>query len=306
MHPATLIDLFLINREAAGIAPSSLTWYRQQLSDYLRWLDTHPGLTPWSVHTLTAYLAEQRKRYAPRTVLARYTALNALLNYAETHEILPRNPMTKKIKAPTVPKKPAPAITIEELHQLCDSIVPAAWVDYRDLALIHLVFFSGLRASEALALTLEDFDFAAQLVMIRSGKGNKSDYAPLSPDYRTIFQAYLTNRPSAPATQLWCRAGYNETTAGALQYPGLLKMIKRRCLAAGLPPYTPHALRHGLAMWGINNGMRMESVSKALRHASQRTTEMHYAYLKTAAMLTDYNTLLAKQQAEDNERRQVR
>ena len=75
MHPATLIDLFLINREAAGIAPSSLTWYRQQLSDYLCWLDTHPGLTPSSVHTLTADLAEQRHHHCPRPVTPRSTPL---------------------------------------------------------------------------------------------------------------------------------------------------------------------------------------------------------------------------------------
>jgi integrase/recombinase XerD len=159
---------------------------------------------------------------------------------------------------------------------------------HRELALLHLLFDSGLRSREVCGLKLTDFDRVHQHFTV-TGKGNKKRTLPYSPELRQTLAAYFKSEASQPCVYLFENRQNDGTpiTVRGVQYI-VKEVLKRSKLKKEV---HPHTFRHSFAVHHINNGGNLLRLQQLMGHEDIETT-LHY--LKFCSIpLTDSSTPLS-------------
>lgn len=197
--------------------------------------------------------------------------------------LIDRDPTRKVIiKGKTPSLKKTKYLNQYELHALINSLELKDQINWDYFIL--LVAKTGLRFSEALALTPNDFDFTKQILSVnktwdyKTNNGfqetkNKSSVRKIQIDWQLVvqFSALLQNMP--PAELIFIKDGervFNSTING---------ILARRCIAAGIPTITIHGLRHTHASVLLFAGVSIASVARRLGHASISTTQKTYLHI---------------------------
>lgn len=228
---------------------------------------------------INAYAAHHERQ----TTMDFHHQIKASILDAVDDGYIEREPTRKVIikGKPAAPKKPK-YLNQYELHKLLGALElgnSASW-DY----LILLVAKTGLRFSEALALTPADFDFRRQFVSINKtwdykGDGgylptkNKSSVRKVQLDWQTLMQFAAITKDMPQDDPIFAskdKAVYN-STANAI--------LERRCKTAGVPVIAIHGLRHTHASLLLFAGVSIASVARRLGHASMTTTQRTYLHV---------------------------
>lgn len=197
--------------------------------------------------------------------------------------LIDRDPTRKVIIKGKAPRKKKPKFLNQfQLHSLLANLdlsfeKGASW-DW----LILLVAKTGIRFSEALALTPSDFDFSRQILSInktwdyKNGSGflptkNKSSIRKIELDWRTVAQ-FSEITKNLPKEEPIFADGivYNST---------INSILKRRCQKADIPVISIHGLRHTHASLLLYEGVSIASVARRLGHASITTTQKTYLHI---------------------------
>ena len=157
------------------------------------------------------------------------------------------------------------------------------WAGTRDLAVLLLLYGSGLRIAEALSLTARVLPLGATLRVV--GKRNKPRVVPLLPAVREAIHAYVRECP-------WPIAGDSPLFVGVRGGPLNADLIRRAVQGArrrlNLPDsLTPHALRHSFATHLLARGADLRSLQELLGHASLSSTQI-YTGVDAAHLLDVY------------------
>lgn len=147
--------------------------------------------------------------------------------------------------------------------------------DIRDCALLMLLVVYGLRAGEAVALRLEDFDWEREILTVPSSKRQKPRTYPLCRPVGDAVVRYLREvRPRSDRREVFLtlRAPFRP-----LPRSGLGRVVSRRLHALGvtLPHYGPHALRHACATHLLAQGLSLKEIGDHLGHQSPETTRIY-------------------------------
>lgn len=195
--------------------------------------------------------------------------------------IIARDPTRKVvIKGMQPRRKKIKYLNQFELHTLLDSLNLTSEINYDWL--IMLIAKTGMRFSEALALTPKDFDFNRQVLNIsktwdyKNGGGftetkNKSSVRKIQMDWQTIiqFSALLKGLPENEPVFVKQKV-YNSTVNS---------ILARHCRNVGIPEITVHGLRHTHASLLLFAGVSIASVAQRLGHASMTTTQKTYLHI---------------------------
>lgn len=195
--------------------------------------------------------------------------------------LIERDPTRKAIiKGKTPAPKKTKYLNQFELHTLLSNLNLGKNISWDWLIL--LVAKTGIRFSEALALTPADFDFARQQLIInktwdyKSGGGfmptkNRSSYRKVQIDWQTVIQFSELVKGLSKDKPIFVQGDvYNSTVNGVLA---------RHCAAAGVPVITLHGLRHTHASLLLFAGVSIASVARRLGHASMTTTQKTYLHI---------------------------
>lgn len=293
------LERFCVAKTAAGRSSRTVRWYRDQVAHYLDWVERRSA-DPWSPETVEDFLAAERaKGLKPATVSARYRALSAWCGWLVGRKYLAESP-TALVERPRIQREPVAYVKLAEFDRLYTAVAGEAWGDYRDRALLLLLFWSGLRVGEVVALRVGDVDAAARLVTVRTAKSGEGRIVPCAPQLGPAVLGYLMRRPPLPASldpaTLFVSNDGGGQVRGALTHHGVRIMLRRRCAAAGVRWLNPHAFRHGFAMEFLNAGMDMSAVSKALGHSSEQITAAVYAHWLTEGLRAEYDQVRVKLQ----------
>ncbi|MBS4074058.1 tyrosine recombinase XerC [Ameyamaea chiangmaiensis] len=176
---------------------------------------------------------------------------------------------TPRLK-PTVPR-PLPVARAMEAPDGIAALAHGPMEQRRDYALFVLLYGTGLRISEALALNVGDVERLPASLRVR-GKGGKERVVPLVPAVNEALRAWRVAHPD-PASDAPLFVG---TRGGRLQ-PAIAQRAMRTWRAmAGLPDHaTPHALRHSFATHLMEAGADLRSIQELLGHASLSTTQRY-------------------------------
>ncbi len=270
-----------------GVSDHTLAAYTGDVADFLSFINTHTG-TAVSLKTLEGlhvrdfrgWLAARMARELSASSSARaLSSIKNLFRYLQKHHGISGTELMH-LRAPKL-KKPVPkALTKDHsLHATTTigELQNEGWVGARDIALLTLIYGTGLRISEALSVTLASVRNSQGLRI--TGKGNKQRIVPLLPVVVDAIENYVRACPHTitPNGTLFfgMRGGPLDPAVFQLQLRKLRGLL-------GLPETaTPHAFRHSFATHLLEGGADLRSLQELLGHASLSTTQRYTAVDKT-------------------------
>ena len=258
-----------------GLADNSLHAYRRDLED----LDRH--LASLGKNFLTAgtddfrrYLQDQsRKGKATRTVSRRLAAIRTLLRFlcAQGHD---RTHALQQLERPKPERALPKVLNRTQVNQLIAAPNPKSILFARDVAILELLYASGLRASELCQLKLRDLNLTVRCVRVL-GKGSKERVVPLGRAAAEAIERYLNEcRPRLQKKP--CETVFLSRTGRPLERIALWMLVEKYGRSSGLlKNISPHTLRHCFASHLLGGGADLRVVQELLGHSDINTTQVY-------------------------------
>lgn len=274
------LDVYL-----AQLAPNSRRAVRGDLTRIAALLAppaADPEHIPW--HRLRyEHVAAIRQRlaegYAPSSANRMLSSLRGVLRESWKLGLLPAEAYQRAIHVKPVRGSRLPAgraLSAGEIRTLfrgcAEDRRPAG---ARDAALLAVLYGAGVRRAEAVHLDLSDFDAEAGSVRVRSGKGNKQriTYVQGLGALAVSVWIELRGRDPGPLFLPIHRSGRIGTRR--MREQSIYDILRRRAVATGIPPFSPHDLRRTFAGDLLDAGADISTVQQLLGHASVTTTQRY-------------------------------
>lgn len=258
-------------------SPNTLKAYRADLKGLFAHLAEQGftgGPAELTADHVRGYLAEIHARTVARTRARKLSALRSFLDYLHREGLVPRN-IGDEVLSPKLPTSAPRAIQVDDVFQLLEGAAPPTAELRRDLAMLELLYGSGLRAAELVSLDLLQVDLRARSVRV-IGKGNKERTVPFGAKAEAALKAWLEVRPELAGAGE--RAMFVSRTGARLSDRGLRRRLHRRVLEVALGRrVTPHMLRHSFATHLLDGGADLRAIQELLGHASLSTTQRYTA-----------------------------
>ena len=219
-----------------------------------------------------------------KTVSRNITSINNLFVFLLKDKKISRNPC-EFIDRPKLDKKLPDTLSVDEVSNLLDIPLKSNF-DYRNKAMLEILYGCGLRISEVINLTTRDVDFENAVIRC-FGKGSKERIVPLN-DYAIYYiKSYLEVRPflrkSKNTDYLFLNNHGNKMTRqGFLK--NLQKILKEKGITKNV---TPHMLRHSFATHCLSGGADLRSIQMLLGHSDINTTKI-YTHISREQIKNDY------------------
>jgi integrase/recombinase XerD len=294
-----------------GLSQHTLSAYRRDLASFGAWLaDQSPvhsdGADRAAGHDAVADVSRLARAdvagfvehlatrpegpLAPRSIARMLSAVRSFTAFAASEGWLPLDPGTS-VRPPKAPMRLPKAIPVAEMERLLAAADGDDPVRLRDRALLELLYATGARISEAVALSVDDVTTladAGDLAVVRvTGKGNKQRIVPLGSFARAAIDAYLVRaRPVFAARGQSTPALFLGARGARLSRQSAWLVIQDAAARADLSEHvSPHTFRHSFATHLLEGGADVRVVQELLGHASVATTQIYT--LVTADMLRD-------------------
>jgi integrase/recombinase XerC len=264
-------------------SPLTVAAYGRYLFFFLSFLTGHLGSEPdlsalaaLRAADFRAWLAKEADEGAGNATRSYHlSAVRSFFRWLARHRQI-NNAQVAVVTAPRA-KRPLPkALAVaqaravaHDIGEVSDDVAQQA----RDTALFCLLYGSGLRIAEALALNVADAPVeGSEAILLVTGKGKKQRIVPVLPAVHTAMAAWLRVHPRrVPDSPLFLGARGERLNAGVAQRT--LRNFRR---LHGLPEHaTPHALRHSFATHLLAGGADLRSIQDLLGHASLSTTQRY-------------------------------
>ena len=219
-----------------------------------------------------------------KTVSRNITSINNLFVFLLKDKKISRNPC-EFIDRPKLDKKLPDTLSVDEVSNLLDIPLKTNF-DYRNKAMLEILYGCGLRISEVINLTTRDVDFENAVIRC-FGKGSKERIVPLN-DYAIYYiKSYLEVRhfliKSKNTDYLFLNNHGNKMTRqGFLK--NLQKILKEKGITKNV---TPHMLRHSFATHCLSGGADLRSIQMLLGHSDINTTKI-YTHISREQIKNDY------------------
>jgi site-specific recombinase XerD len=293
------VNAFLDAKHLLQHSPRSLRAYAFGLLHFARWAqaaaDAQPPrqlveLNDASLRDYLRFQLQQQPCPAPQTINYRLDLLRVLYRFHFACEIpgearfqhyyTTRSPLgygrpgraaTRglRLREPRTVMLPLPSAAVAQFWE--------SFHTFRDLALVGLMLYSGLRSGEVLALQLADVRLAEGQMLVR-GKGNKQRLLPLPQDLGEVLQKYLwLERPLTASPALFvCLKG--RSRGAPLTLAGLRSLFRYHRRTSQIPQANPHRFRHTFGADMVRAGISLPALQQLMGHSQIRTT-MRYVQL---------------------------
>lgn len=235
------------------------------------------------------FLGELSQRELSRNTISRkISSLRAFYQFLLKNQAVTENPFSYihlKKKTLRLPR----FFYEKEMDALFQAVKGEKPLDFRNEALLEVLYGTGIRLSECKNIQLKDIDFDLSVVLIH-GKGNKERYVPFGHYAAVALQEYLRKGRSLLMTKYHKEHDYlfvnqygDQLSASGIEYI-LNQIIKKSSLTADI---HPHMLRHTFATHLLNNGADLRTVQELLGHASLSSTQI-YAHVTKEHLQKNY------------------
>jgi integrase/recombinase XerC len=235
-----------------------------------------PRYSDWTIPVIRGYLHELFERgLAASTIERKRAALSEFSKHLLRRGVIKRNPLAS-IRGPKV-RKPLPKVLEEpELIRVLEYPTGTSFPEVRDRTLLEILYGSGMRISELLALNYHSFDQRRGSVRV-TGKGQKTRIVPLSKSALLALEEYFLARkklieehPEYKANGFWL-----SNRGRPLSRFRAYQIVKKYLGRFGGVMASPHLLRHCYATHLLDHGADLRAVQELLGHKSVSTTEKY-------------------------------
>lgn len=247
--------------------------YQRDL-DNLAVFATSRGIQDWSSITpkiLRYWVAQcHQKNLSGKSMQRMLSAVRTFYRYGLREGIYQQNP-ANSISAPKTPRKLPKAPDVDQTQQILDQ-TPGDELEVRDLAMLELIYSSGLRLAELLSVKLTDMDFRGGMITV-TGKGKKTRMLPLGEKARVAIEKWLTLREAC------VKPGDMTLFIGQSGKPLSPRTVQLRFKRWGQLHATqhlhPHMFRHSFASHLLESSGDLRAVQELLGHSDIATTQIY-------------------------------
>ena len=213
----------------------------------------------------------------PRSIQRHLSSAKGFFKFLKKNSIIESSPF-ELVNAPKTPQHLPDVLSPEDVEQLL-SLKPMDVLEIRDLAIVELMYSSGLRVSETANIDLNDFEEEMSFLRIL-GKGSKTRIVPLGRYAINAIQNWIKEREKYSEKS---KALFINLKGSRLSVRSIQLRLKRLALKQGLPPVHPHMLRHSFATHMLESSGDLRTIQELLGHSSLSTTQIYtkldYQYL---------------------------
>ena len=261
-----------VEKRASG---HTLENYQRDLKSFSHFLGAH---NPVGWHDIDSHLIRQfiatehrQKDLSGQSLQRRLSALRGLFNYLVREQKLDYNPAAG-IKAPKSSKKLPLPVDVDQMLLLL-GMKPDNWYAIRDLAIIELLYSSGLRLAELVSLDLGALDLADKSLRV-TGKGNKTRLLPVGSEACKALKTWIKNR--GLYTEKEQQAVFVSQQGKRLHPRTVQKRLELWGVRQGLEQHLhPHKIRHSFASHLLESSGDLRAVQELLGHADISTTQIY-------------------------------
>ena len=219
------------------------------------------------------YIDHLNKNLEPRSISRNISTLKSLYKYLKLNKIVDQNPMDT-INNPKTKKTLPKVLSEEEVNKLLDIDLNNDF-DYRNKAMLELMYSSGLRVSELINLKVNDIDLNNESVRIY-GKGSKERIIPLNEYTVEALNQYITNH----RRELFKHGENNylflNNHGNPMTRQGFFKILKKIAQEKNIKTeFSPHTLRHSFATHLLKYGADLRSIQELLGHSDISSTQIY-------------------------------
>ena len=255
-----------------GLSKNTTSSYQRDLNKLSKFLQTADindfyGL---SEEICSAWVADLfQYNVSARSIQRHISSAKGFFNYLKKIGLVTNSPFDL-INSPKSPNRLPSVLSPEEVSQLLN-FKPKNAQEKRDLAIIELIYSSGLRVSEAVNANLNDFEDNKNFLRVL-GKGSKTRLVPVGRYAQNAINDWAVEREklSTNDNALFVNLRGNRISTRSVQ-----ERIKNIAITQGLPPVNPHMLRHSFATHLLESSGDLRSIQELLGHSSLSTTQIY-------------------------------
>lgn len=280
------LDLFKNHMLARNLRPQTIDGYFAILRRFRQNLDRRgalpsPGevsldlLREYQVGLFTGATTVTGEPAGADAVGTITTVLSVFFRFLAAEELIARDPTLRLEQPKTPPRPPGGVLSVKEVRRLLGAADTSTPQGLRDRAVVEVLYATGLRRGELLALDLADLDHGEREVIVRDGKGGKGRILPITRAAYIALQDYLTRgrpafiKPGAVGGTFVFLARTGLPMGGK----ALEKTLRRLAHAAGIKKHlTPHCMRRTFATALLQAGASLRHIQVLLGHTSLETT----------------------------------
>ena len=255
-----------------GLSKNTTNSYQRDLNKFSKFLKAS-GVSDFDSLTeemCSAWIADLfQNNVSARSIQRHISSAKGFFNYLKKSGLVTNSPF-ELINSPKSPSHLPNVLSPEEVSQLLN-FKPKNAQEKRDLAIIELIYSSGLRVSETVNANLGDFEDGKDFLRVL-GKGSKTRLVPVGRYAKNAIEDWMIERDklSTKDDSLFVNLRGNRITTRSVQ-----ERLKNIAIMQGLPPVNPHMLRHSFATHLLESSGDLRSIQELLGHSSLSTTQIY-------------------------------
>lgn len=270
-----------------GLTDQTVSSYQNDLDVYLSFLQDKNVFLVKDITSdhIKEFLKIRGDSESTSTVAHNLTVIKNFHKYLIKENIV-KEDVSLFISRPKLQKRLPRALTVVEVDLLLDITLNTPF-DYRNKAMLELMYGAGLRVSELVSLTLNQIDLENGLIRIM-GKGRKEREIPIGEYGVYYLKLYLEHRGMLIKNHRTEDALFLNNHGKQITRQGFFKILKQLLLDKGLnPDVSPHTLRHSFATHLLSHGADLRSIQEMLGHSDISTTKI-YTHVSDEKVEADY------------------
>ncbi len=275
-----------------GYSEHTIAAYRNDLTGLAEFAKKQ-NISSWSNfnrQNMSGYLLDLKERgYVATTMARKVAAGRSFFGFLVSEGIIKNNP-TENMSSPSVGKALPKPIPINQVRLLLEQPAKLSTAEAkRDRAMLELLYASGMRISELVALNMGDVNTEGDYFVRCFGKGRKERIIPLYEQIAMTVKKYIDEDRPRLAHGKKDIALFLNARGERLTRQGFWQKLKEYAKSAGLSnQISPHTLRHSFATHMLSGGADLRSVQELLGHANISTTQV-YTHLTTEHVRRTYD-----------------
>jgi integrase/recombinase XerD len=273
-----LLDSFLTYLTVEkGLSKNTLESYGRDVRKFLLFLEEGQIKTIQEIkyENILDFLSHFKKQgFSDTTTVRTIVSIKQFFKYLLLEKIIKEDP-TSQIRTPKMKKSIPGVISLEDVERVLASPNESTPEGIRDLAMLEVLYATGIRVSELIWLKLNDVNFEMGFVIVY-GKGSKERIVPIGGQAQEKLRTYMElSRPlllkSRDSKELFVTR-----RAKAMTRQGFWKLIKNYALKAGITKQiSPHTMRHSFATHLLERGADLRTIQIMLGHSDISTTQIY-------------------------------
>ena len=205
----------------------------------------------------------------PRSIQRHLSSAKGFFRFLKKNNLITSSPF-ELVTAPKSPSNLPDVLSPEDVEQLLN-FKPSSLIEIRDMAIVEVMYSSGLRVTETVNINIADFEEEMSFLRVL-GKGSKTRLVPMGRFAVSAINNWIVERKkiATKTDALFLNSKGTRLTVRSVQL-----RLKKMALKQGLPPIHPHMLRHSFATHMLESSGDLRTIQELLGHSSLSTTQIY-------------------------------